>query len=213
MSRQVRSMQNQEKLLGDSLEATKTAVESAKQSAIEDRKLTKQSADAASENARIAKEALHLSERAYVQFAGILIGDTKSKFIGENVPTPFTIRLRNTGRTPARVTRSWVYVYIDDPENLPTKPEFLEADAVQTEIDMMAGDDWPIRNMLRPTDGADMVSIAGGWPFWIVGRIDYTDMFDNEHSTVFGVEFDIETILGPLYNWRKIQRSGFNYFD
>jgi hypothetical protein len=145
--------------------------------------VTQQSADAATHSAHIAKQALQVSQRAYVTVDHWRMNDFA---IGENPDITFDVI--NTGTTPAKIIDVRLDFLIAP--QLPPTPQY-------------GGHPRTIPGHLRPNSSAPIKSwlaepltseahrhIVNDQSFlWIWSRITYEDVFHIQHHTAFAVQW------------------------
>lgn len=170
-------------------------------------KVAKQAADAAAagalaaqQSADVARDALHLAERAYLTTTF----DRIDLVPGANV---VTLHIINNGRTPAKDVTPLTVCEVRDVLGLPGIPDYTGGVAIRP------GDINPGANVvtkmgvLIPPEELDAIKAFRRVLFaW--GRVDYFDVFGNRHACRFGVEYNLRDKNFPV-----VAINGYNSAD
>lgn len=158
--------------------------------------LSKKSARAAEQSANAAQEAVKatermsenvvVSERAYVKMSHIPPG---LKFINGGDLCHVTIEVRNSGRTPAKITDILLKPQIlDNGEMLPEKPDYRRSRQERIHKGFLVANDYFFfHSDLFQISPEDVPRIkTGERVFWLYGYVDYIDEFGRRHRGGYG---------------------------
>lgn len=165
-------------------------------------------ANAAAESARVAKDTLHLANRAHLQFDNWRIGDFQPK----QVPV-VSFDVLNSGHTAAELV-GFRAAYTDTDPPPPT-PEH------QIPIG-------PKHGLVRPSEKGMLMSFEAERPIseeafqaivsfnravYVWGELIYKDIFGDEHRTGFGIELWLARSANGGWDAYPIDKPGYNYAD
>ncbi len=167
------------------------------------------SARTAKESARLARQALWVAERAYVNLKGF----TVQNFEPGRSPLVI-IQIINAGRTPAYITKSSLFASIC-PGPLPQQPAYPPDDIPGIPAVLVAGEF--IESRLRLTIDLSPDRFAqlqkGIGMVLIFGKIEYSDVFGNPHKTGFARRSDFQGAATTGMLWIYPELPGYNYAD
>jgi flagellar basal body-associated protein FliL len=147
---------------------------------------TKKAANAATKGAKVAEDALHIAERAYLSIDQI--GFVKPLKIGE-VPE-LKLKIFNTGKTPAQIVDISTNVKVLD--EIPPVPVYSAGRKSQSkQMPIRAGGEHTLANIRGDIITAEQHAnvFKGKKIFFLWGRIIYQDIFKNLMVVGFGVEY------------------------
>jgi hypothetical protein len=154
--------------------------------------ITKEAADAATQSAKVAAQALHLSERAYM---AIVHSDVVPDGTSHEAPWHITLTIMNVGHTLAtklEISLDYLSVF-----HLPESPSFTHS----TELE-------PLPPTGQRVFKGPLVAmpVSTGTVLWIYGKITYEDVFGHSHNKGFCMRCEFQPLpqLFPYYDARYV---------
>jgi len=158
--------------------------------------IAKDSAEAALKTATVMEH----SERAYVKMTHLPPG---LRF-GQNQEYWVQMRIKNYGRTPARVTtRCMCIKYFAPGENPPSIPDYSRDGVIDTVGAFLVSDDH-IGNQLQgafPGSEIESAARAGQGRLLVWGYVDYINQFGRHHRAGYGREYSATLDDPSIYPW------------
>lgn len=167
-------------------------------------KATEIAAEAARISSDVARDTLHITERAYLE-----VVDWRHDAISPNVPLNISYGIRNSGRTPAFLLESYISRHIDP--NAPKASDAVGKVNKHGEFRMGPGVTFTQNVIEMPNFTVTQLQAvkSGSHGLWYFGYIKYRDIFPNTpiRTVNFCVAYDIKKDL------LMIEKNGYLYSD
>jgi hypothetical protein len=118
-----------------------------------------------------------------------------------------TMRVKNFGNTPATITRVSLALRVS-PDRLPRRPRYGPPDA-DTGFFLVKGDHFDVTPSLA-ISAEDAERIVDGTPVWLLGYVDYRDVFGRDFRGGYARRWDPDPACGAN-NLTFETRRGYNY--
>lgn len=174
-------------------------------------KKSTESAEGAAKAANTSAKALMLAERAYVKMSHVPPGIQWHK--EDSRSFEIIVEVKNYGRTPTNVTDVVLSIKVlPNEESLPTVPSYTIKQ--REEIPggfLMPGDWFTYTGNFGLFDKFDDVYINKSSKIWVIGYVDYIDVFQQRHRNGYARVYNRWLDGGEQNNLVLVTQAGYNY--
>jgi len=167
---------------------------------------------------RLTRQALHITERAYIQVHGVALEPA----VASAGPVTITILVKNTGRTPATITDMAITpMFVTGPDfDLPKTPSYSSKGNVIASLGLLPAGETNQdtssamglkgeRYGFSPTQVKEIE--AGKSRFFVYGYVRYQDAFSQNHTTGFCAFYDPARKPPELGMFNGCRQAGYGY--
>ena len=159
----------------------------------------------AAKAAKVSAKNTHIVDRAFVKLS-------HTKGVYPDATGMFHVRMqaRNTGRTPANITNMMVKpVLLLNSEKLPAKPDYRRSQTEQRRAFLVAGMSAYFGEVFSVSEEALAEIQNGTRQLYLMGYVDYVDVFGNSHRGGYARLYDPTISKGN--NLTFVTEPGYNY--
>jgi hypothetical protein len=166
------------------------------------------SARASAEAAKASADAVVLAERAYVSMSHVPPGLVPGVLVGGVLAVNASVAVQNKGSTPARVINAELFAH-QSTNPLPDEPPYGIPTDPPSSAYLVKDEQFYVSGTFNLTQ-ADWAQIqASARTLWLLGYVDYIDVFDQRHRAGYARRY--APTAPPGNNLPFETKAGYNY--